>query len=415
MPSGLSNSETDGLTLTSSYPEVIVVNVSVSGSRLGGAAIAAEWHSRFLAEFVNIELWRMWDADSTALLNNLSVHNYNNKLPIPLITRLLPRRAQALLLTSEIVSQILKVRPKIVHLQNPIPALEFERIAKVCQQNGIRVVTSTHGFYEVFHPNYNWKWYEEYGWQKWIIKPIERSFKHIDAFLSGYPAEKQILLKKGVPENKIHLVPNGINPYFEQSPTTREYRTVLDKFGISQDQPILLFIGNHTKNKGLDTVLEVAANLQSPATVVIGGKLLSPNEPEERLAQIPSKYSAHIIFTDYLTEVEQRALYHMAKLLLFPSLADTLPLTILEAMACGLPVVAYETGGISYQLANQSGVFVPQGDQQAFIKAVEHLLSASYDCAVIKANAKKRQRQLFSWELAAKKTVKVYDSLLDLL
>lgn len=412
MQGGLNNSKADGQPSSSPNPEVIVVNVSVSGSRLGGAAIAAEWHSRFLSELINIELWRMWDNNSISLHDSLLIRNFKAYLPLQLLSGSLPRRAQAILMKSDILPQIFQAQPRIVHLQNPSPALEFERIAKVCQQNGIIVVASTHGFYEVFNPNYDWKWYEEFGWRKWMTSPIERSLKYVDALLSGYPAEKQILLERGVPSHKIHLVPNGINPYFEKSPASDESQQVLEKFNIPQDRPILLFMGNHTSNKGIDTVLEVAANLSLRATVVIGGKLLSPDEPEQRLSQMPSMRLTNIVFTDYLTESEQRALYYAATLLLFPSFADTLPLTILEAMACGLPVVAYDTGGISYQLADDSGVLVPQGNSQAFIDVVQRLLVNLDDRQVIKTNAKRRQRQMFSWKLAAQKTIQVYDSLL---
>jgi alpha-maltose-1-phosphate synthase len=412
MFTGLRTSEVVKKTRAHLDSDVIIVNISVSGSRLGGASIAAEWHSQFLSDLENVELWRMWDNDSTTLLGSLQVRNFTTELPFSHLALYLPRRARALLLRSNILKEILKIRPKIVHLQNPAPALEFERIAKVCKLNGIKVVASTHGFYEVFNPNYGWKWYEQYGWQKWMTQPIARSLKHIDAFISGYPDEKNMLLEKGVPEEKIHLVPNGINPYFGQLSTPEEKEFVLSKFGIQQSTPILLFIGNHTSNKGIDTVLEVSAVLSQSATVVIGGKLLSPDEPEQRLAQMPASHLTNIIFTDYLTETEQRVLYHLADLLLFPSLADTLPLTILEAMACGLPVIAYDTGGISFQLAEQAGVIVPQGDVQAFTNAIETLLSNPSECKQISQNAIARQRKLFSWKLAAEDTAQIYKLLL---
>jgi alpha-maltose-1-phosphate synthase len=398
---------------TQDRPEVVIVNVSVSGSRLGGAAIAAESHSRCLAKYLPVELWRMWDSNASTQVENLTIRNFASDLPFSKLTDRLPRRAKALLFRSEILSEILKIRPAIVHLQNPGPALEFERIAQVCHRNGIKVVASTHGFYEVFNPNYGWKWYEQYGWMQWMAKPIHRSFQYLDAVLSGYPNEKQMLLDHGIPENKIHLVPNGINTYFELQPTQAEINAVIQKFGITLNHPILLFIGNHTPNKGIDTVLEVASRLRSPATVIIGGKLLSPDEPEQRRALMSSDSLAKVIFTDYLTDTEQRVLYNLSTLLLFPSLADTLPLTILEAMACGLPVVAYNTGGISYQLMNDSGIVIPQNNVSAFLDAINRLISNHPIHQQISVNARKRQQELFSWDLASQKTIRIYNSLLS--
>ena len=134
--------------------KAIVVNTSSSGSRLGGAAIAAEWHSRLLSECIPIELWRMWDRDSLEHVGSLSIRNFNSFIPMRWIGSRLPRHAQALLLRSRIPEELLRVRPPIIHLQNPGPPFEFLRIAKKCKKQGMRVVASTHGFYETFTPNY---------------------------------------------------------------------------------------------------------------------------------------------------------------------------------------------------------------------------------------------------------------------
>ncbi len=415
MSTGLSNSTLiSESSLHLAEPEVVVVNVSVSGSRLGGAAIAAEWHSRFLAKQCLVELWRMWDADSSSQIDSLQVRNFVSTPRFGALGKSLPRRAKALVLQSKILSQLLELKPKIVHLQNPGPALEFERIARQCQENGIKVVASTHGFYEVFNPNFSWTWYENYGWKQWLTKPIQRSFPYIDAFLSGYPDERSLLLENGVSADKIHLVPNGINPLFETPPTLEEQQQTLEKFDLSPAEPTLLFIGNHTANKGLDTVVEIAAQLNRPATVVIGGKLLTPDEPQHWQAKIPKDSPVKLLFTDYLSNIEQRVLYNFATLLLFPSMADTLPLTILEAMACSLPVIAYDTGGIAYQLAEGAGCVVPQGNSAQFLTNVKALLDNPTQRQAIAVAARHRQQQLFSWSLAAQTTIDIYQDLLNL-
>jgi glycosyltransferase involved in cell wall biosynthesis len=93
-------------------------------------------------------------------------------------------------------------------------------------------------------------------------------------------------------------------------------------------------------------------------------------------------------------------------------MADTLPLTIPEAMACGLPVVAYDTGGISFQLEGDCGIVVPQGDEEALLDATRRLLQSPQLRKQIAQNAKARQRKIFTWESAARETVAIYDRLL---
>ena len=394
-------------------PKAIVVNVSTSGSRLGGGAVAAEWHARFMASKFPIELWRMWDKNEEFYIDELKIKNYTTTTKLGAVDKILPKKLRAFFLDSAILEDVLAIRPDIVHLQNPLPGLAFERIARKSSAAGIKVVASTHGFFEVMNPNYGLPVYQKWAWNKGITQPITRALNYVDAILSGYPNEKQMLIERGVPETKIHLVPNGINPFFLTSPLTEECTAVLEKFRISQAKPILLFIGNHTGNKGLDTVIRVASCLSQPATVVIGGKLLSPEEPLEWRQKIPPANNVDIIFTDFLTLTEQRALYKLSTILLFPSLADTLPLTILEAMASGLPVIAYDTGGISYQLANSSGIVIKHGNFHEFHESVQMMLDDQKLREKISENAKKRQEQFFSWHIAADKTLDIYKKMLD--
>lgn len=392
--------------------EVLVVNLSTSGSRLGGAAIAAQWHSKFMSSKIPLELWRMWDKNEIVNFDGLVVRNFKSRPKFGKIGKILPKLAQKILFESDISQEIIVRKPRIVHLQNPVPGLEFEKIAKICQDAGIKVVVSTHGFQEIFAPAYSFdRSYQKYGWDQWVRQPILRSFPYLDAILIGYPTQKDLLVNNGVPVSKLYLATNGIDPFFNQTPTEEEHIKICQKFNLDLDKPILLFIGNHTPNKGLDRVMQIASNLSTPATVVIGGRLLDKDEPEKWLSSNPPAKDVRVVFTDYLSLLEQRALYHISTLLLFPSLSDTLPLTILEAMGCGLPVVAYDIGGISYQLADNCGVVVPAGDFSALLAATENLLLQPSYLQQISINCMSRQKELFDWEKIATKTVDVYQTI----
>lgn len=393
--------------------KAVVVNLSSSGSRLGGAAIAAEFHCRYIAKHYPLELWRMWDKNEAINTYNLTIRNYSTKSRLSWTGDIFPNQFQACFLTSDIIKDIHKKKPLLVHLQNPLPALQFKKIASLSYRNRSKIVASTHGFHEVLNSNYSFSFPKQIAWKYFVSQNILKSLKYIDVVLSGYPEEKSLLTACGVPEEKIILVPNGINPFFLEYPSKNDSDKVCKKFGIKSEKPILLFIGNHTANKGIDTVMRVAHQLSIPATVVVGGRLLSPGEPEEWQAAFQPNSDVDVVFTDYLTLEEQRAFYHLATLLLFPSVSDTLPLTIIEAMACKLPVVAYDVGGISYQLDHESGVVVPKGSFTEYLQTVETLLNDQNQRLYLGNNAKIRQQSIFSWESAAKKTISVYESLLN--
>lgn len=394
-------------------PIAININLSTSGSRLGGAAIAAGFHCRYMSEFFPVELWRMWDKDEEFYNEKLKVVNFKSKSKFDFYDQLLPKKLISLLLDSDILDRVISNSPKIIHLHNPIPSFAFERIVNRASKAGIKIVASTHGFYEMMHPNYGLKPYERLLWKQTVTKPVVRSLKHLDGIFSLYPGEKKMLMDLGFPESKIHLAPNGVNPFFLDLPTKEEENKVIEKFNIPLDTPIILFIGNHTANKGLTTVMETAAKLSHPATFIIGGKLLTPDEPEQWRSRFPETKLANVIFTDYLTEVEQRALYRLSDLLLFPSLADTLPLTIIEAMASELPVIAYDVGGISYQLQDGCGILVEVGDFTGFLTAVEHAILNPGLRSEIANKAKLRQETIFSWEKTAIATIGIYKQIIS--
>lgn len=396
----------------SSRLDVLVINLSTSRNRLGGAAIAAEWSSRFIADkFPSIELWRMWDCSQIHTIGNLRVRNYETIITRGGIAGILPSKAKALLMTSQIKQDLHTVNPKIVHFQNFLPALEFEKLVTYLQENEIKTVASTHGLFEILYPNYGLKFYEKWSWNQLIKKPVIRALQYVDAIISGYPQERSILSGLGIPDEKIKLIPNGINPFFNETPSHTEINQVLEKFSIDFKKPILLFMGNHTPNKGIDVVLKVASRLSIPSTIVIGGKLLDKEEPRRLLGEVKNSH-AKIIFTDFLSLEEQRSLYHASTLLLFPSRADTLPLTILEAMASRLPVLAYDVGGISFQLDNGSGYLISPGDVDSFVDKVEFLLRNPQECLNIASNAYNRRQEIFSWDIFATRAIDLYQHLL---
>ena len=392
-------------------PKVIVINLSTSGSHLGGAAIAAEWHSRFMAKQFHVELWRMWDKDEEFYLDGLKVRNFITKDKFGILGKYLPKQIMAIFFYSDILKYLKIEKPDIIHFQNILTALHFKQIVRYASLSGIKIVVSTHGFYEIFNPSFEFKYFTKLVWDFFIKRPVLTSMKYVDAVLSGYPKERELLLKLGISDKKINLVPNGINPFFLEEAGEKELKDVIEKFQVDTNLPILLFIGNHTKNKGIDTVLKIASMFSKPANFVIGGKLRKNEKPEEWLSSfIPAK-GVRVIFTDFLSLNEQRALYRISTMLLFPSLSDTLPLTILEAMACGLPVIAYGVGGIPFELDNGAGIVINPGNFDDYFKSIESLINDLEILNKIAIKAKERRRSLFSWEKAASDTINIYKNL----
>jgi alpha-maltose-1-phosphate synthase len=157
------------------HPEFLVVNLTTSGSAVGGAGAAAEWHSRFMASTFPIQLWRMWDSNSCDQLDALTIRNFISHSKYRFFESRLPKQLRALTLESPLLAEILNQKPKLIHLQNPVPGLFFQKLAQQAKQAGIKVVISTHGFYEVLNPNYNLNLAQKLAWQAWVTNPVVKA------------------------------------------------------------------------------------------------------------------------------------------------------------------------------------------------------------------------------------------------
>jgi glycosyltransferase involved in cell wall biosynthesis len=161
-----------------------------------------------------------------------------------------------------------------------------------------------------------------------------------------------------------------------------------------------MFLANHTPNKGLGVLFEAFSRLRCPYRLIVGGEQRAQVDYARALAACGP--DQQIVLTGRLSDAEVAALYRRADLFVFPTLADTFPLVVLEAMAHGLPVVASKVGGIPHQVTSDTGILVEPGDGAGLAIALERLATAPPG-ALREMGLRARQRvsQEFSWERAA--------------
>jgi glycosyltransferase involved in cell wall biosynthesis len=112
-------------------------------------------------------------------------------------------------------------------------------------------------------------------------------------------------------------------------------------------------------------------------------------------------------FTGRLTREELVKHYSAAKIAVVPSLYEGFGLPAAEAMACGTPVVA-TTGGALPEVVGDAGMLVPPANADALAAAIRHLLNDRQAQLRMSEAGKKRVREQFNWEQAARKTLEVY-------
>lgn len=165
--------------------------------------------------------------------------------------------------------------------------------------------------------------------------------------------------------DRIRIIRNGISndKYY-----IMDKASVRSKYGIEQDAHVLMFVSNGIRNvyKGYKYVEEAICGLKSGdefAAIVVGGT--------EDIDLPISVYNYGYVHSD----AKMCELYNAADVFILPSIADTLPYTPMEAMACGTPVIAFDTGGIPEIVNNETGWILSEKSGEAIKTCLEHIFA----------------------------------------
>ena len=196
----------------------------------------------------------------------------------------------------------------------------------------------------------------------------------------------------------ILIIPNGVDiQRFAPDMQLRNWET-----------PSLLFVGRVVYQKGLDLLLEALGGLQSISwqlTVVGDG---SQREPLLVQAQHLGMVD-RIKFLGWLSSTQLLPQYQQANLFIFPSRHEGMPNAVLEAMACGLPVVATRIAGNEELVASAgesthpTGILVPPEDVVALRTALQSILTNTSLRRDMGMAARQRVEQVFTWRSVAEK------------
>lgn len=142
---------------------------------------------------------------------------------------------------------------------------------------------------------------------------------------------------------------------------------VVDEIPAAQPDAPMLFVGDLTPDKGVQTLLEAYEQLDSPPPLVLVGRSPTSNS---------WVFPAGVRWVGELPHDEVVSLLRSARAVVVPSMwADPCPTVVLEAMAAGRPVVAAASGGILDMVVDRcTGLLVPPGDTAALAKALTEML-----------------------------------------
>ncbi len=164
--------------------------------------------------------------------------------------------------------------------------------------------------------------------------------------------------------------------------------------------PRLVFVGRNERRKGLPELNQALSRVIEDVPD-LRVDFVGPLPEEERLSSPGVQY--HGLMRD---EEAIRSILRAADVLVCPSHAEGMPTVILEAMACGLAVVATEVGAVSDLVDEENGWMVPPGDVDALAAALRRALEATPEALRRRKEASLRRiRERFLWSRVAEDTV----------
>ena len=210
----------------------------------------------------------------------------------------------------------------------------------------------------------------------------------------------------GVAPERIAVVPLGVGPeFFPEPPPVQE--AVRARLAPGREG-LILFCGSLEPRKDVPTLLRAFARVPGGRDryrlVLAGG---DGRASEEIVSLVPRLGLADAVaFEGYMDVARLRALYSAAALFVLPSLYEGFGLPVLEAMACGAPVIAADTSSLP-EVVGDAGLLVPPGDPGALAEAMARVLDDVDLAADLRCRGFDRAKR-FTWEEAAARTLAVY-------
>lgn len=211
-----------------------------------------------------------------------------------------------------------------------------------------------HGSYEGFPQAFDW----------WTIKKTRMiyslSAKRATGLSTVSEYSKRDMVKfYGINPDKINVVPEGVDTSvfrpISDSATLSEWRKKI--FGA--DVPFIVYVGKPTERRNLSALIRAFAELKKegfPHKLLIVGAALPGTSPFRKVVE-ELKIQDEVFVLDYVTHEEMPLVYNAANLFIYPSSYEGFGMPVLEAMACGTPLIALDNtafpefaGGIAHLL-----------------------------------------------------------------
>jgi glycosyltransferase involved in cell wall biosynthesis len=216
----------------------------------------------------------------------------------------------------------------------------------------------------------------------------------------------------GLPDNKLVMVPNGVNPRVYETVSSQTLESLRREFALPEEK-LVLFVGRLVYEKGAHVLINAIPKILEKVNakfVIVGSGYM-----KEQLSTIVRSMGLEhkVLFTGFVEEESLIKLQCCADVAVVPSLFEPFGIVALEAMAAKSPVVVSDTGGLSEIVEHDvTGAKVYANNVESMAWGITKVLLDEKYRNNLRENAYKRIQERYDWEKIAQQTRQIYERVL---
>ena len=210
-----------------------------------------------------------------------------------------------------------------------------------------------------------------------------------------------------VPDSRIAIIPNGVDTTFFQPPSQEDRFDARRNLGIPTDARVVSFIGSGFERKGLYELISAVSRV-GDLCLVVAGRDKTEKQLQDLIQRLPKTVSVR--FVGPISDV--RPVLWSSDLFALPSIYDPSPNALLEALACGLPVICTDSVGYADEVLAAGCGLISTSEPENLQKSIEALFELIRSSNALSSAARTLALR-HSWDLIIKSWLHLHKSLLE--
>jgi glycosyltransferase involved in cell wall biosynthesis len=371
-----------------STPEVNRMRIAFDATTLRPPQTGVGYYTEHL-------LTQLLKEDTNNEYHLISNRRIETSLPLPLRARIVTEPGfpvRSFWMQVQAPRLLRRLRPDVAHFTNSVAPL----------RRTVPTVVTVHdmslNLFPDFHP-----------FRRRLLRILnDATLRRADAVITVSQSSKDWIVRiSSLPPERVHVIYEAAAPVFKPIGHTSELEEIRRKYGLAPR--VLLSVGTLEPRKNLPGLIDAFARLKRkhriPHQLVLVGAL-GWGHKQVRRQIVSCGVEEHVLLTGYVPFSDLPALYNLAEVFVYPSFHEGFGLPIIEAMACGLPVVG-STDSSLREVAGEAMATVDAHRVQSIVDTLMSLVDGPDDRRELSRRSLERSRK-FSWSRAARQTTDLY-------